>query len=198
MPRRSSFRDAPPELGFTRVRHYHCPSRQQPTWMRRPGIQHHAPLLDSGFARKSSRPGMTGEGTVRLQDCFRNTVAAQIAKVLLATRSEPGPLIEPMLCRDLSRSDPAVRCQFREICPGPKGQRPHLANGLRVRLTSRWTQLQRSGARQAQRTGSDEMPLTMVEQVRRGGAASSTFSSRGSRVFSSARISSRARCDPMQ
>src|SRR6202023_2788018 len=30
--------DAPTELGFTRVRQYHCPSRQQPTWMRRPGI----------------------------------------------------------------------------------------------------------------------------------------------------------------
>src|SRR5258708_11454852 len=34
----SSFRDAPSELGFTRVRHYCCPSRLQPTWMRRPGI----------------------------------------------------------------------------------------------------------------------------------------------------------------
>ena len=41
-PEFPSFRDAPPELGFTRVRHCHCPSRQQPTWMRRPGIQHHA------------------------------------------------------------------------------------------------------------------------------------------------------------
>jgi hypothetical protein len=29
----SSFRDAPPELGFTRVRFLRCPSRQQPTWM---------------------------------------------------------------------------------------------------------------------------------------------------------------------
>src|SRR5712691_2292235 len=32
---------APPELGFTRVRQYHCPSRQQPTWMREPGIHNH-------------------------------------------------------------------------------------------------------------------------------------------------------------
>ena len=47
--------------------------------------------------------------------------------------------------------------------------------------------------RQAQRIESDEMPLTMVEQVRRGGAANSTDSSRGSKVFSSARISRRAR-----
>jgi hypothetical protein len=52
--------------------------------------------------------------------------------------------------------------------------------------------------RQAQRIGSDEMPLTIVEQVRRGGAASSTDSSRGSRVFSSARTSRRARWAPMQ
>src|ERR1019366_9284602 len=33
-----SFRDAPTDLGFTRVRQYYCPSRQQLTWMRRPGI----------------------------------------------------------------------------------------------------------------------------------------------------------------
>jgi hypothetical protein len=63
-----SFRDAPPELGFTRVRHYHYPSRLQPTWMRRPGI--HSPcvggwmlnantvVMDSGLARRA-RPGMT-------------------------------------------------------------------------------------------------------------------------------------------
>jgi hypothetical protein len=50
-----------------------------------------------------------------------------------------------------------------------------------------------SSGRQAQRIASDEMPLTMVEQVRRGGAASSTDSSRGSKVFSNARISRRAR-----
>ena len=42
------------------------------------------------------------------------------------------------------------------------------------------------------------MPLTMVEAVRRGGAASSTDFSRGSKAFSSARISSRAMCAPMQ
>jgi hypothetical protein len=29
---------APTELGFTRVRQYHHPSRLQPTWMRRSGI----------------------------------------------------------------------------------------------------------------------------------------------------------------
>src|SRR5216684_8965242 len=29
---------APTELGFSRVRQYCCPSRQQPTWMREPGI----------------------------------------------------------------------------------------------------------------------------------------------------------------
>jgi hypothetical protein len=62
-----SFRDPPPELEFTRVRHY-CPSRLQPTWMRRPGI--HSPcvggwmlnantvVMDSGLARRA-RPGMT-------------------------------------------------------------------------------------------------------------------------------------------
>src|SRR6266704_2598769 len=63
--------DAPPELGFTRVRQYHCPSRQQPTWMRRPGI--HTPCRGYGFRARSpsaklmlasilpqgSRPGMT-------------------------------------------------------------------------------------------------------------------------------------------
>lgn len=65
-------------------------------------------------------------------------------------------------------------------------------------IFSRWTQRQRSGARQAQRIESDEMPLTMVEQVRWGGAASSTDSSRGSKVFSSARISRRARWAPTQ
>src|SRR6266567_5443992 len=35
------------ELGFTRVRQYHCPSRQQPTWMRGPGIR--IPGRDYGF-----------------------------------------------------------------------------------------------------------------------------------------------------
>jgi hypothetical protein len=64
----SSFRDAPPNWGLPRVRQYHCPSRQQPTWMRRPGI--HTPradvwmlnantgVMDSGLARRA-RPGMT-------------------------------------------------------------------------------------------------------------------------------------------
>jgi hypothetical protein len=41
-----SFRDGPPELGFTRVRHYHCPSRLRPTWTRRPGI--HSPCVAVG------------------------------------------------------------------------------------------------------------------------------------------------------
>src|SRR5450432_2340325 len=47
------------ELGFTRVRQYHCPSRQQPTWMRRPGI--HNPHRGYGFRTRSlhSRSGMT-------------------------------------------------------------------------------------------------------------------------------------------
>src|SRR6266571_1827576 len=56
-----SFRDAPTELGFTRVRQYHCPSRQQPTWMRRPGI--HTPGGGYGFRARSlcSRPGMTSK-----------------------------------------------------------------------------------------------------------------------------------------
>src|SRR6266576_2521330 len=51
--------DAPTELGFTQVRQYHCPSRQQPTWMRRPGI--HTPRGGYGFRARSfhSRPGMT-------------------------------------------------------------------------------------------------------------------------------------------
>src|SRR5713226_3587418 len=39
------------ELGFTRVRHYQCPSRQQPTWMRRPGI--HTPGGGYGFRARS-------------------------------------------------------------------------------------------------------------------------------------------------
>jgi hypothetical protein len=46
------------ELGFTRVRHYHCPSRQQPTWMRGPGIHSSMVIMDSGLAA-SRRPGMT-------------------------------------------------------------------------------------------------------------------------------------------
>src|SRR6266581_5640746 len=60
-PSWSSFRDAPTELGFTRVRQYHCPSRQQPTWMRRPGIHNHdrgygfrvraEPVIGPRFAR---------------------------------------------------------------------------------------------------------------------------------------------------
>src|SRR5260370_36753581 len=33
-----SSRDAPTELGSTRVRQFRRPSRQQPTWMRGPGI----------------------------------------------------------------------------------------------------------------------------------------------------------------
>src|SRR5260370_5185330 len=47
------------DLGFTRVRQYDCPSRQQPTWMRRPGI--HTPGRGYGFWARSfhSRPGMT-------------------------------------------------------------------------------------------------------------------------------------------
>src|SRR5260370_30671664 len=37
------------ELGFTRVRQYYCPSRQQPTWMRRPGIHTH----DGGYGLRA-------------------------------------------------------------------------------------------------------------------------------------------------
>src|SRR5713226_7410090 len=39
------------QLGFTRVRQYYCPSRQQPTWMRRPGI--HTPGGGYGFRARS-------------------------------------------------------------------------------------------------------------------------------------------------
>ena len=47
------------DLGFTRVRQHRCPSRQQPTWMRRPGI--HTPRGGYGFGARSlrARPGMT-------------------------------------------------------------------------------------------------------------------------------------------
>src|SRR5882757_4471072 len=60
----SSFRDAPAELGFTRVRHYNCPSRQQPTWMRRPGIQNRAHLWIPGSRQRvrAKRGPMTGSG----------------------------------------------------------------------------------------------------------------------------------------
>src|SRR3954470_17363995 len=47
------------ELVFTRVRQYHCPSRQQPTWMHGLGIHTH----DGGYGFRArslcSRPGMT-------------------------------------------------------------------------------------------------------------------------------------------
>jgi hypothetical protein len=99
-----------------------------------------------------------------------------------------------MLCRDLLRSDPPFVADSEKFASGQKKANAHiLQTGSEFGLTSRWTRRQRSGARQAQRIESDEMPLTMVEQVRRGGAASSTDSSRGSKVFSSARISRRAR-----
>lgn len=60
------------------------------------------------------------------------------------------------------------------------------------------TLCQRAVGCHTQRMGSDAMPVTMVELVRLGGAASSTDSSRGNRDFSRARISRRARCAPMQ
>jgi hypothetical protein len=41
-----------------------------------------------------------------------------------------------------------------------------LQTGAEFGLTSRLTRRQDQGARQAQRIESDEMPLTMVEQVR--------------------------------
>ena len=81
----SSFRDAPPELGFTRVRLFHlsksfcpslCPSRRQPTWMaraRNPFDHMFGEGMDSGLderachrarirATRWRRPGMTTVG----------------------------------------------------------------------------------------------------------------------------------------
>src|SRR5882762_4742811 len=54
----SSFRDGPPELGFTRVQQHHCPSRQKPTWMDQTSdVQLHiGESRDSGFARSARAP----------------------------------------------------------------------------------------------------------------------------------------------
>jgi uncharacterized phage protein (TIGR02216 family) len=54
-PDGSSFRDAPTELGFTRVQQYHCPSRQQPTWMAQTRNPAPCTALDSGFARSATK-----------------------------------------------------------------------------------------------------------------------------------------------
>jgi threonine synthase len=78
----------------------------------------------------------------------------------------------------------AVSVKQQVFCPSCRGGN-----------TSAWYH---AHARQAQRIGSEEMPLTMMDAVRRGGAASSADSSRGSKAFSSARISSRAMWAPMQ
>ena len=59
----ASFRDAPTELGFTRVQQYHCPSRRQPTWMAQTRNPAPCTALDSGFA-PSGAPRNDGE-----QDC---------------------------------------------------------------------------------------------------------------------------------
>jgi hypothetical protein len=59
---RSSFRDAPPELGFTRVRlcHFVQVGNSRLGW-RRPGIHNHD--RECGFrTRADARPGMTTEG----------------------------------------------------------------------------------------------------------------------------------------
>src|SRR6266446_4477090 len=55
-----SFRDGPPELGFTRVQLYHCPSRQPPTWMDQTSDAQLriGESRDSGFDARAS-PGMT-------------------------------------------------------------------------------------------------------------------------------------------
>jgi hypothetical protein len=47
----------------------------------------------------------------------------------------------------------AIRCRSREICLWPQGQRPHPANGLRVRLGSRRARRQKV-KRDARRSGS--------------------------------------------
>src|SRR6267378_6616752 len=81
------------ELGFTRVRQYHCPSRQQPTWMRRPGI--HTPRRGYGFRAHSlrSRPGMT-KADLQIQ----RLVAAEDAVLVegdTAVAGQIGPDIRP-------------------------------------------------------------------------------------------------------
>jgi hypothetical protein len=55
----SSFRDAPSELGFTRVRHYTVQVGNSRLGWCRPGIQPHARFWIPG-SREEARPGMTG------------------------------------------------------------------------------------------------------------------------------------------
>src|SRR5882724_4278700 len=88
--------DAPPELGFTRVRQYHCPSRQQPTWMRRPGI--HTPDHGYGFrARVFDAPRNDG--------CRgRQPQAPGKSRIRLATMPSMTSLVPPSIELALVRS----------------------------------------------------------------------------------------------
>src|SRR6266404_7897777 len=76
------------EHGFTRVRQYHCPSPQHPSWMHRPEI--HTPDGGYGFRARSfhSRPEMTG-----VRFCGRDQLlisADQVFSISLTTESGIG------------------------------------------------------------------------------------------------------------
>src|SRR5260370_26868971 len=82
-----SSRDAPTELGSTRVRQFRRPSRQQPTWMRGPGIM----VAKNHFAGAGSVGAAGGVASGALAG-VASVAAAGAASSFLAEGSRRGSL----------------------------------------------------------------------------------------------------------
>src|SRR5260370_5444204 len=84
-----SFRDAPTELGSPRVRQVRRPSRQQPTWMRRPGIMvaknHFAGAGSVGAAGGVASGALAGVASVAAAGAASFFLAEAIREVSLCT-----------------------------------------------------------------------------------------------------------------
>src|ERR1700681_2129904 len=91
-----SFRDGPPELGSTRVQPYHCPSRQQPTWMDQ---TRNLEIPGSTLAR---RPGMTFQSLSKTLMLAQRQVKISVPRpaLLAASPYAPLPVPERAPCRN--------------------------------------------------------------------------------------------------
>src|SRR5260370_25506558 len=97
-----SFRDAPTELGSTRVRQFRRPSRQQPTWMRGPGIMvaknHFAGAGSVGAAGRVASGALAGVASVAAAGAASSFLAEAIREVALCPLApfvQRAPALEP-------------------------------------------------------------------------------------------------------